>query len=61
MFLNRETILMLIKKLADQKRYTELIEAYECYLNKMTDKSRQPILNEHLDIFVKAIFLQVNN
>jgi hypothetical protein len=52
---------MLIKKLADQKRYTELIEAYECYLNKMTDKSRQPILNEHLDIFVKAIFLQVNN
>ena len=57
--MKRDTILILITKLAEERRYSELIDVYDCYLDKIAEYYEAPILNEHLDIVIKALFIKV--
>ena len=59
LFMKREPVLILITKLAEEKRYSELIDVYECYLNNITEKNERPLLHEHINIVTNALFIQV--
>lgn len=47
-------------KLAEQRRYVDILFVYEDYLKNITSSTHQPVLNNHLDIFTKALFLVVS-
>ena len=60
MFLNRETILILLSKLDEESRFSDIVFVYETYLNKIKEKEQRPILNDHIDIYSKALYVMVN-
>lgn len=46
-------------KLAEDRRYSEALLVYEHYLTKLNSTTRQPILNDHLDVYTKSLYLIV--
>ena len=41
MFLNRETILILLSKLDEESRYSDIVFVYETYFNKIKEKEHK--------------------
>ena len=49
-----------MKKLEKETRYSDIVLVFETYLNKMNISNGYAILNDHIDLYSKALYFMVN-
>ena len=53
-------MLILLSALKDESRYSDIVFTYETYLNTLKQNNVKGfILNEHLEIYSKALYIMV--